>query len=113
LSNKQENTIDGNHLVIPCTLSDHDIKIDTYTLVDSRCTGLSLMNKAFACQHNFPHYQLKNLKIVEVINGYPISLGDIIEYAEVQYTIGDHHETLTAYLTSVGHYPLVIGIPWL
>jgi hypothetical protein len=50
---------------------------------------------------------------VEVINGYPISLGDITEYVKVQYMVGDHHETLTAYLTSLRHYPLILGIPWL
>jgi hypothetical protein len=105
--------MDGNHLVILCTLSNHDIKIDTHALVDCGCTGLSFMNEAFIRQHNFPHYQLKNLKTVEVIDGYPISLGDITEYVEVQFTIADHYETLTAYLTSLGHYPLILGIPWL
>jgi hypothetical protein len=40
-------------------------------------------------------------------------LGNITEYVEVQCTIGDHYDTLTAYLTSLGHYPLILGIPWL
>jgi hypothetical protein len=103
--------MDGNYLVIPFTLSDYDIKIDTHALVDCGCTGLSFMNEAFACQYNIPCYQLKNPITVEVIDGYPISSGDITEYVEVQYMIGDHHETLTAYLTSLGYYPLVLGIP--
>jgi hypothetical protein len=105
--------MDGNYLVVLCTLSDCDIKIDTHALVDCRCTGLSFMNEAFACQYNFPCYQLKNPKTVEVIDGCPISSGDITEYVEGQDMIGDHHETLTAYLTSLGHYPLVLGIPCL
>jgi hypothetical protein len=113
LSNNQENEMDGNHLVIPCTLSDHDTKIDTHALVDCGCTGLSFMNEAFTHQHNFPRDQLKNPKTVKVINGHPISSRDITEYVKVQCTIGDHHETLTAYITSLGHYPLVLGIPWL
>jgi hypothetical protein len=93
LLNKQENEMDGNHLIVPCTLSDRDIKMDTHALVDCGCTGLSLMNEAFARQHNFPRYQLKNPKTVQVIDGHPISLGDITEYIEVQCSIGDHHET--------------------
>jgi hypothetical protein len=113
LSNKQENEMDGNHLVITYTLTDCDIKIDTHALVDCGCTGLSFMNEALARQHNCPHYQLKNPKTVEVIDGRPISSGDIMEYVEIQCTIGDHHEILTAYLTSVRHYPLILGIPWL
>jgi hypothetical protein len=105
--------MDGNHLVIPYTLSDYDIKIDTHALVDCGCTGLSFMNEAFARQYNFPCHQLKNPKTVEVIDGRPISWGDIMEYVEIQCIIGDHHESLTAYLMSLGHYPLVLGIPWL
>jgi hypothetical protein len=105
--------MDGNHLVVPYTLTDYDTKIDTYALVDCGCTGLSFMNKALTHQHNFPCHQLKNPKTVEVIDGPPISSGDIMEYVEIQCTIGDHHETLTTYLTSLGHYPLILGIPWL
>jgi hypothetical protein len=92
-------------------LSDHDIKIDTHTLVDCGCIGLLFMSEAFACQHNFPRYQLKNPKTVRVIDSRPISSGDITEYVEVQCTIGDPYETLTAYLTSLAHYPLILGIP--
>jgi hypothetical protein len=71
------------------------------------------MNEAFAYQYNFPHYQLKIPKTVEVIDGHRISSGDITQYVEVQCTIGDYYETLTAYLTSLGHYPLILGIPCL
>jgi hypothetical protein len=71
------------------------------------------MNKAFTYQYNFRCYQLKNPKTVKVIDSHSISLGDITEYIEVQCMIGDHHETLTTYLTSLRHYPLILGIHWL
>jgi hypothetical protein len=98
---------------MPYTLSDHDLRIDTYALIDCGCTGYSFMNEEFACQHNFPCYQLKNPKTVEVIDGRPISSGDITEYVHIDCSIGDHHENLIAYVASIGHYPLVLGIPWL
>jgi hypothetical protein len=69
LSNKQESELDGNHLMVPCTWSDHDLRIDTHALIDCGCTRYSFMNDKFARQHNFPHYQLKTPKTVEVING--------------------------------------------
>jgi hypothetical protein len=71
------------------------------------------MNDEFARQHNFPRYQLKTPKTVEVIDGRPISSGDITEYVHIDCTIGDHYEKLVAYVASIGHYPLVLGIPWL
>jgi hypothetical protein len=89
------------------------MKINTHALVDCGCTGLSFMNEAFTCQYNFPYYQLKNPKTVDIINSHPISSGNITEYVEVQCMIGDHHKTLTAYLTSLGYYLLILGIPWL
>jgi hypothetical protein len=61
--------MDGNHLVVPYTLTDCDTKIDNHALVDCGYTGLSFMNEALTCQHNLPHHQLKNPKTVEVIDG--------------------------------------------
>jgi hypothetical protein len=71
------------------------------------------MNDEFAHQHNFPHYQLKTPKTVEVINGRPISSSDITEYIYIDYTIGNHHEKLVTYMASIGHYPLILRIPLL
>jgi hypothetical protein len=71
------------------------------------------MNDEFACQHTFPHYQLKTPKTIKVINRQPISSGDITEYIYIDCTIGDHHEKLVAYVASIGHYPLILGILWL
>jgi hypothetical protein len=68
-SNKQETELDGNHLIIPYTLSDHNLRIDTHTLIDYECTRLSFMNDEFAHQHNFPRYKLKTPKTIEVIDG--------------------------------------------
>jgi hypothetical protein len=107
---KQENQVDGNHVVIPCTLSDRDIKIDTHALVDCGCTEPSFMNKEFAREHNLLCYELKPPKTVEVIDGHPISCSDITKYLHIDCTIGNHHENLMAYISSLGHYPLVLRI---
>jgi hypothetical protein len=69
LSNKQESKLDGNYLIVLYTLSNHDLRIDTHTLIDSGYTGFSFMNDEFIRQHNFPHYQLKDPKTVKVIDG--------------------------------------------
>jgi hypothetical protein len=71
------------------------------------------MNHEFTCQYNFPHYQLKTPKTIEVIDGQPISSSDMTNYVHIDCTIGDHHEKLIAYMASIGHYPLILRIPWL
>jgi hypothetical protein len=71
------------------------------------------MNDKSTYQYNFPHYQLKTTKTVKVINGQSISSSDITEYIHIDCTIGNHHEKLIPYVASIGHYPLILGIPWL
>jgi hypothetical protein len=71
------------------------------------------MKEEFACQYNFPCYQLKTPKTIEVIDRQPISSGNITEYIHIDYTIGDYHEKLIAYVASISHDPLVLRIQWL
>jgi hypothetical protein len=71
------------------------------------------MNDEFTCQHNFPHYQLKTPKTIEVIDRRPISSSDITEYIHIECTIGDHYEKLVAYVASIGYSPVILGILWL
>jgi hypothetical protein len=94
-------------------LSDYDLRIDTHALIDCGCTGLSFINDEFTHQHNFPHYYLKTPKTIAVIDRQPISSSNITEYIHIDCTIGDHHEKRIAYVASIGHYTLILGIPWL
>jgi hypothetical protein len=71
------------------------------------------MNDEFAHQHNVPCYQLKNSKIIEVIDGQPIASCDIMEFIYIDYTIGNYYQQLITYIVFIGHYPLILGIPWL
>jgi hypothetical protein len=48
-----------------------------------------------------------------VIDGWKISSGDITHLAEAQLHIQEHRERLPMFVTKLGHYPLVLGIPWL
>jgi len=50
---------------------------------------------------------------VEVIDGIPIESGDITHIAKVGMMIQDHREQLPMFVTKLGHYPIVLGIPWL
>jgi hypothetical protein len=84
-----------------------------YAHINCGYTRLSFMNKEFAPQYNFHHYQLKTPKTIDVINGHLTSSSNITEYVHTECTIGNCHEYLVAYIASRGHYPLVLRIPWL
>jgi hypothetical protein len=86
LSIQQENEVDENYTVIPCTLSSCDVNIDTHVLMNCGCTGLSFTNKDFSHEYNLLHYQLKPPKTIKVIDGYPISCTEIAKYLHIDYT---------------------------
>jgi hypothetical protein len=108
-----EGSMDGKHLVVTCSLSDRENKIPTKSPIDCGATGFSFIDENFVRQHNLPMFKLRVPHTLEVIDGRPISSGEITHIVKVGFTIGQHHETLPAFVTTLGHYPLVLGIPWL
>lgn len=108
-----ENKLDGSHFLLDCTVIDSHRKLDTHTLVDCGATGFSFIDGDFDRQHNLPLFSLAEPRRLEVIDGRPIDSGDITHTVRVGFSIGGHYEKLTAFVTKLGHYPLVLGIPWL
>ena len=109
----EEGSLDRNHLVITCTLTDGTNKIRTHALIDCGATGYAFIDEDFAHHHQLPLHKLKTPHDLEVINGRPISSSTITHMAEAQLTISNHHEQLPIFITRLSHYPLVLGIPWL
>jgi predicted aspartyl protease len=105
--------MDGKHRVVTCFLSPSDQEIQTYAQIDCGATGYAFVDEDFARHHQLPLHPLKNPRTLEVIDGRQISSGDITHIAEVQLSIQEHHEKLPMFITKLGHYPIVLGIPWL
>ena len=108
-----EGSMEGKHLVITCTLTVNNQKIPTHVLIDCGATGIAFMDQDFARHHQIPLQELKEKKQVEVIDGRPIESGDITHIAKVGMNIQKHEEQLPMFNTRLGHYPIVLGIPWL
>jgi putative heme iron utilization protein len=49
--------------------------------------------------------------MLEVINGQKISLGDITCLTKADLSIYEYHEKLPMFVTKLGYYPIVPGIP--
>jgi hypothetical protein len=108
-----EGSIEGKHLVITCSLTKNDQEIHTHVLIDCGASGIAFMDQYFARHHQIPLQELKENKEVEVIDGRPIESGDFTHIAKVGMTIQEHQEQLPMFLTKLGHYPIVLGIPGL
>jgi len=108
-----EGSMEGKHVVITCTLTVNNQEIPTHALIDCGGTGIAFMDQDFAHHHQIPLQELKEKKQVEVIDGRPIESGDITHIARVGMRIQGHGEQLPMFITKLGHYPIVHGIPWL
>jgi hypothetical protein len=108
-----EGSMEGKHLVITCSLAVKKKVILTHALIDCGATGIAFIDQDFACHHQIPLQELKKKKEVEVIDGRPIESGDITHIAKVGMKIQQHKKQLPMFITKLGHYPIVLGIPWL
>jgi hypothetical protein len=105
--------MEAKHLVITCSLTIRDQVIQTNALIDCGATGIEFMDQYFARHHEVPLKELKEKRQVEVIDGRTIESGDITHLAEVRMNVQDHKEWIQMFVTKLGHYPIVLGIPWL
>jgi predicted aspartyl protease len=113
ISSISERDLDGAHLIVECSLFYNKKEILTHSLIDSGASGFAFIDEKFARQHNLPMYSLKVPRALSVIDGREISSGDITHLVKLPMKIGKHREEISAFVTSLGQYPLVLGIPWL
>ena len=112
--NLKEDELEGNHLVISCTINKNSSNIiPTHTLINCSATGYAFVDDEFACYHSLPRYYLKTERELEVIDRRPIKSGNITHITKISLFINGHKERLPAFIMHLGHYPLVLGKPWL
>ena len=105
--------MEGNHIVIKCCIGQELHGTMEPALCDTGATGFAFIDEAFTQQHNFPKFELGIPRAMEMIVGRPVSGGDITHIVKVPLRIGNHLEELPAFITTLGHYKLVLGIPWM
>ena len=105
--------MEGKHLVILCNVSFGDKTIASHALIDCGATGVAFVDEDFARHHRLPLTPLKYPRALEVIDGRPISSGDITHTANATLSIHEHREQIPMFVTKLGHYPIVLGIPWM
>jgi hypothetical protein len=71
------------------------------------------MDHDSACHHQIPLQELKENRQVVGIDRRLIESGNITHITKVGMTVQDHKEQLPMFITKLGHYPIVLGIPWL
>ena len=105
--------MEGKHVIL-CNVFFGDKTIASHTLIDCGATGMAFVDEDFARHHQLPLTPFKYPRALEVINGHPISSGDITHTANATFkSIHEHREQIPMFVTKLGHYPIVLGIPWM
>jgi hypothetical protein len=116
------NSVFCSAISAPNSSSDHfilDVKIissesyqshRTYTMVDSGAMS-SFIDLSFAQSLNLVLVPKSNPVDVVAFDGKPA--GTILSECTVTLEIGRHSEIITLDVTNLGHYPIILGMPWL
>ena len=109
----EECELEGEYLFVAATLRNGDLSIQTSAMIDTGATGFAFIDENFVCQHKFPCYRLNPPRDLEVIDGRPIESSQITHPTKISCQIQDLTEMLPAFITKLGHFSLLLGIPWL
>ena len=108
----KEELLDGGHIVVSVKLDDKANNFfSSYALVDCGATGYAFVDEEFARDHNLPLYKLKTPHSLEVIDGRPIESGLITHLTRLWMSIDGHQEDIPMFVTKLGHYPIILGLP--
>jgi hypothetical protein len=107
----KEFSMESKHLVVKCLLKMEDKVIHTHPLIDCGATGIAFTDKDFLCHHQLKEQNLKKSRKLEVIDGRPIESGTITTMAILKLGIRGHQEQLPAFITKLGHYPILLELP--
>jgi predicted aspartyl protease len=103
--------MDGNHLIVTCTLHDQGNVIKSYALIDCGTTGYAFIDEDFAHHYDLPLHLLKSPRYLTVIDGRPVTSGTITDITRTCHVIRNHPEDIHLLLTQLRHSSSVLGIP--
>ena len=112
-SDVKKESLDENHIIISTPIQDESSLISTHAHVDCAVTGFAFIDEEFARDHNFPLFKLKKPRCLEVIDGRPIESGLITYITKMKLSIAGHQEKIPLFVTKLGYYSIVLGLPWL
>jgi hypothetical protein len=71
------NEMDGNLLIVTCTLHDKGNVIKSHPLIDCGATSYTFIDEDYAYHYHLPSHLPKSLKNLTIIDGRPITAGAI------------------------------------
>jgi hypothetical protein len=108
-----QNEMNRHHLIVICFPHDQENVIKSHILIDCSATGYAFIDEDHAHGHQLPLHLLKSPRNLAIIDGRPVTSGTITPIPCTCPAIHNHQDDIPHFLTKLGHYPMVSGIPWL
>ena len=101
-----------NHIVLPCTIASKETSFNTIAMVDCGATA-SFVDSSFAQLHGLKFIPMQHPRDLTVADGRIVSSGAITHTVRIAFALGAHREVIKLFVTRLGQYPVVLGLPWL
>lgn len=98
------------HISIQCVLKQQKIAVETEAMIDSGATGL-FIDKSFANKLGLKINPRRNPISLILFDGTKAE--DITHQAFVELHFGNHVQRLKFDVTTLSHFAIVLGLPWL
>ena len=105
--------LENEYMVIKIQLSTTEKTIYTYALIDCGATAFAFIDHDFVKKHHFSALALTRPRSLHLADGTDPKSGKLCQYADLNMSIQTHQERLEFLITKLGHYPVILGIPWL
>ena len=103
---------DNAHLLLPIKLIFNNTTMNSYAMLDSGAMS-NFIDEAFAREHSVPLSPRATPVTVYGVDGTQLAAGPIKSQVYISMSIEEHTENIAFDVTSIGSYPLILGIPWL
>lgn len=102
-------------MILPAVLSTPDGNpIPAPAMLDSGAEGKAFIDQSWVERYNLRTHRLTHPITIEVFDGRPAESGQITRYIRCDLRIENHRqENMMLYVTQLGSYPIVLGMPWL
>jgi len=112
VASAQAEFVTDKRISVPARLMVGNKKISVSVLLDTGSSS-SLIDINFVQQHSIPIQPKKQPTSLEGIDGLVVTSGTITHETEpIKMVINDHTEKIQFDVAALGHYSIVLGIPW-
>ncbi|KAG8935233.1 hypothetical protein FRC01_005489 [Tulasnella sp. 417] len=103
----------SDHFILEGSITVDNASVQPICLLDTGASGHAFIDYRFVKSSGLRSQPLPSPIPVSSVDGSPLRNGPITHFVPATFALGSHTENLDLYVTSLGHYNVVLGLPWI